>query len=96
MTSCFQPGKPRGAAASRRQFLKTGAALGGTLTMSRWAEAQTAGEPPSGLLPRSIHPYPNRVTWGSGTFGLRGSATLTVVLARGAGILGHAAAGDAP
>ena len=42
------------------------------------AAAQASAAPETRVLPRSIHPYPNNVAWGEGTFCRRGKATLKV------------------
>lgn len=63
---------------SRREFLNTFAAVGGMLAIGREARAQSAAPPASGVLPRSIHPYPNKVAWGDGTLKLSGRATLAI------------------
>ncbi|MBI5821525.1 MAG: family 20 glycosylhydrolase [Verrucomicrobia bacterium] len=63
---------------SRREFLKTSAAIAGTFALGRAACAQSATPPTTGVLPRSIHPYPNKVTWGTGTLSLSKRAALAV------------------
>ncbi|MBM3892743.1 MAG: hypothetical protein FJ388_26800, partial [Verrucomicrobia bacterium] len=63
-------------ATSRREFLITSAAALSATTFGRIAQGAEKTE--SGLLPRSIHPYPNKVTWGAGTLSLSKRATLTV------------------
>ncbi len=72
---------------SRREFLKTSAVVAGTLALGRTALAQSAAPPVSGLLPRSIHPYPNKVTWGAGALSLSKRATLTVGRESDAGVV---------
>lgn len=63
--------------ASRREFLGTIAAAGGLAilgaTRSQAAPASAAGNPP-----RSIHPYPNKISWGDGLLNIKGTANLTV------------------
>ena len=78
---------PQPTVTSRREFLTTSAAVAGTLAVGRLAVAQTAAAPQTGVLPRSIHPYPNKVTWGEGTLSLSGSATLAVGREADAGVV---------
>jgi hypothetical protein len=73
--------------ASRRAFLTTSAAVAGTLALSPWVPAQAAAEPETGILPRSIHPYPNQVTWGEGTLSLSRRVTLAVGRDAAAGVV---------
>lgn len=64
--------------ASRRQFLTTSAAVASTLAVGHLAPVQGAALPEMGVLPRTIHPYPNQVTWGTDTWTLRQKVTLAV------------------
>ena len=66
------------ATTSRREFLKISAAFAATFALGQAAPAQLAGTPTTGLLPRSIHPYPNKVAWGTGTLRLNKRAALAV------------------
>ena len=67
---------PTPASTSRREFLKTSVAA---LSATAFDRIVRAAEPAqTGLLPRSIHPYPNKVTWGAGTLSLSKRATLAV------------------
>lgn len=61
---------------SRRQFLQASAAVFSATAFSRIAHAADKTE--TGLLPRSIHPYPNKVAWGAGTLSLSKRVTLAV------------------
>ena len=63
---------------SRRAFLTTSAVVAGTLATRPLAHVLAAAAPETGVSPRSIHPYPNKVTWGEGFLSLSGRATLTV------------------
>ncbi|MCY2987217.1 MAG: family 20 glycosylhydrolase [Planctomycetota bacterium] len=63
---------------SRRAFLNTSAAVVGTLALGRLAPAQAAAVPETDVLPRSLHPYPNKITWGTGTFNLARNVKLAV------------------
>ncbi len=72
------PGPPRDCRWNRRDFLKSSAIAAGALAMGRALGAETPASPGGGVLPRSIHPYPNRVAWGAGTLTLSGRATLAV------------------
>ena len=60
----------------RRDFLKTSAALLSAAAVAPLARAAAPAE--TGLLPRSIFPYPNKITWGSGTLSVSRRATLAV------------------
>jgi len=72
---------------SRRNFLATSAVVAGTLAAGPRASAQTAAASETRVLPRSIHPYPNQVAWGEGTFCLRGKAVLKVGGEADAGVI---------
>lgn len=65
---------------SRRKFLKISGFLAGAAGLGRSGSASAAetGPWPEGWLPRSLHPYPNRAVWGTGTYTLRGPARLVV------------------
>lgn len=61
---------------SRRLFLKTTAAALSAVSIGRIAQsAEDAGSRP---LPRNIHPYPNKLAWGSGILRLSKRVTLAV------------------
>ena len=75
------------ATTSRREFLKISAAFAATFALSQAAPAQLAGTPTTGLLPRSIHPYPNKIAWGTGTLSLSKRAMLAVGRDCDAGII---------
>ena len=63
---------------SRREFLKASAAV---LSATAFHRAAWAAEPvETGILPRSIHPYPNKIAWGRGT--LTFSKRITLVTGR--------------
>lgn len=74
-------------ATSRRDFLNVLAAIAGGISVGGLARAQTASSPGIGVLPRSIHPYPNKVAWGAGTLTLRQRATLAVGSNMDAGVI---------
>ncbi|MDP3069969.1 MAG: glycoside hydrolase family 20 zincin-like fold domain-containing protein [Opitutaceae bacterium] len=84
MHESTQPANPTGA--SRRAFLKTSAtaisaaAVGQLATGVNTRAAEPAPVAPTAapVLPRTVHPYPNKVTWGAGTFSLGRRVTLTV------------------
>ena len=61
------------AASSRREFFQLSAAFLFTAAFSR-----IAGAAESAVPPRTIHPYPNKVTWGAGTLRLDRRVKLTV------------------
>lgn len=75
------PGSPR------RDFLKLSALATGALSLRATAQDAAAGPWPSGVLPRSLHPYPNRTLWGSGTFRMQKRARFATG-ALDAGVLG--------
>ncbi len=53
---------------SRREFLKTSATF---LSLAALHRAASAAEPvEKGILPRSLHPYPNKIVWGRDTLNL--------------------------
>ncbi len=61
---------------SRRDLLKNSVAVISAAACSRAARGVAGAEP--GVLPRSIHPYPNKVVWGEGTFRISRRVTLAV------------------
>jgi hypothetical protein len=61
---------------SRRDFFKSSVAFAGTLALGRLTSLAASSE--TGILPRSIHPYPNQVAWGAGSFNLSRRVTLAV------------------
>jgi hypothetical protein len=78
---------PQHAAASRRTFLTTSASLAGSLALGHWVPTQAAPPVEKGPLPRSIHPYPNKVAWGTGSLSLSGRAALAVGRDADAGVV---------
>lgn len=67
---------------TRRHFLATATAAASAAAFTR---PLRAAEP--GPLPRSIHPYPNRIAWGAGTLNLSGRVPLKVAGDCNAGVL---------
>lgn len=66
---------PASAFPPRRDFLKFSAlAASGFAWRTSGAQSETAGPWPPGVLPRSLHPYPNRTLWGNGIFRLQKQA----------------------
>jgi len=63
---------------SRREFLKASAVYAGAIALGTLARGQTAASREIGLSPRSIHPYPNQVAWGTGTRSISRRVTLAV------------------
>ena len=59
-------------ATSRREFMRSSAALAGLLILSRSAWGAT------NVAPRTIHPYPNKVIWGSGSLKITRRVRLAV------------------
>jgi hypothetical protein len=74
-------------AASRRSFLAMSAAAAGAFAVVRAARGEPSPLPRTGLLPRSIHPYPNKVAWGAGTLSLSKRVTLAVGREMDAGVV---------
>lgn len=63
---------------SRRHFLKASAALAGGLAWGTYVPAWGQAPGDARLPPRSIHPYPSRVDWGTGILPIREKAVLRV------------------
>ncbi len=65
---------------SRREFMQGSAALAGLLLLGQRAWGATAA-------PRTMHPYPNKVTWGAGSLKLGRRARLAVARDCEAGVV---------
>ncbi len=77
----------RPGAASRRDFLAAMVSIAGGISIAGRARAQAAPRAETGVLPRSIHPYPNAVAWGEGTLRVARRASLAVGVDLGAGLV---------
>ena len=65
-------------ATSRRHFLTRAAAMGAALAASQEPASLWTFAADTGILPRSIHPFPNQITWSTGALFIRHKAALAV------------------